>query len=258
MNPGYAEREISVLAKLNHRNIIKLYHCHVPTHPHDTPFLITEYCDKSTLKELVCVNMLNGQMVPKLFACQIFTSLAKAVAHCHNGDPLFSVWDEITHRDLTLSNIFIKTDERKAGHDYEYPLTIKLGDWGCGITQSEWINGDIEVDELPMADPMYDPPEKAYPEESTDVYQIGVVMWCILCFTETPDRDLSNLVGLRVWPGQGVYSKDLRDSITACMKEDPEERPSVGNLLTDLHQKRAALIANGFLGKVPFEWFKRA
>jgi serine/threonine protein kinase len=186
------------------------------------------------------------------------TSLAEAVAHCHNGDRLFSDWDEITHRDIVLSNIFIKTDERKAGHDYEYPLTIKLGDWGCGITQSQWINGDMEVDELPMPDPMYDSPGKDYPGESTDLYQIGVVMWCISCLTEAPDRDLSNLVGLEVWPGQGVYSKNLRDSITACLKEDPEERPSVGNLLTDLCQKRASLIANGLLDKVPSEWFKRA
>jgi serine/threonine protein kinase len=37
MNPGYAEREISILARLNHRNIVKLYQCYLPEYPHDTP-----------------------------------------------------------------------------------------------------------------------------------------------------------------------------------------------------------------------------
>jgi hypothetical protein len=250
MNPGYAEREISILARLNRRNIIKLYHCHLPTYPHDTPWLIADYCNKLTLKDYVRANALSGHVIPELFAWQIFTSLVEAVAYCHNGDLSSSDWDEITHRDVIMGNIFIKTEEHKAGPDYELPFTIRLGDWGCGISQSEWINGIMDMDELPMVDPKYDPPEKAYPEEPTDVCQIGLIMWCTFCLRESPDQDPFNHVGLEVWPGQGVYSKDLHDSITACVKDDPTERPSVRNLLTDLHQKHAALIHNGLLAKM--------
>jgi serine/threonine protein kinase len=105
----------------------------------------------------------------------------------------------------------------------------------------------MDVDELPMVDPKYDPREKTYPGEPTDVYQVGLVLWYIFCLRESPSQDASNHVGLDVWPGQRVYSQDLRDLITACVNDDPIERPSVRNLLTDLHQKRAALTTNGLL-----------
>jgi hypothetical protein len=78
---------------------------------------------------------------------------------------------------IILGNIFIKTDKRKGSQkSYEYPLTVKLGDWGCTTTNSEWSSGNLDVWELPLVEARYSPPEEAVAEEAADVYQIGVVM----------------------------------------------------------------------------------
>jgi hypothetical protein len=115
MNPGYAEREIGILARLDHKNIIALHGSHIPTDCHETPWITTDCCDKGTLKSLVLSHKAKKQPIPELFAWQIFESLVQAVVYCHNGASPFA-WDEITHRDIILSNIFIKTDKRKGCH----------------------------------------------------------------------------------------------------------------------------------------------
>jgi serine/threonine protein kinase len=145
MDPGYAEREIGILARLDHRNIVALHDNHIPADCHETPWIITDFCEKGTLKDLVTFTQGQEQLIPELFAWQIFESLVQAVVYCHNGDSPFA-WDEITHRDIILSNIFIQTDKRKGSQNsYEYPLTVKLGDWGCTTTNSEWSSGNLDV-----------------------------------------------------------------------------------------------------------------
>jgi serine/threonine protein kinase len=253
MNPGYAVREIDIIARLDHENIVKLQQGQVPLHRHDTPWIVTEFCDKKTLQDVIRSHRQKKQLVPELFAWQVFASLARAVSHCHNGDPMNSFWDEITHRDIILNNIFIKTNERS--QRYEYPLTVKLGDWGCGVTQSEWNSCSLTLDDLPVADYDYDTPENANPSQATDVYQIGVVMCCLLCLREMPGLDLDALERHQRWPGcHYSYSQDIRDLIIACIKEDPEKRPSANMLAIFVQQRCANLIAKGRLAKEPFEF----
>jgi hypothetical protein len=129
MNPGYAEREISILARLNHRNIIKLYHCHLPTYPHDTPWLIADYCNKLILKDYVRANALSGHVIPELFAWQIFTSLVEAVAYCHNGDLSSSDW---TRSHIGTSSWATSSSRQRS---------TKLAPITSSPSQSSWVIG---------------------------------------------------------------------------------------------------------------------
>jgi serine/threonine protein kinase len=255
MNPGYAVREIDILARLNHENIVELRQGHVPEHRHGTPWLVTDFCDKKTLQDLVCTRGRKTQLVPELFAWQVSASLARAVTHCHDGDlpDSWCQWDEITHHDIILNNIFIKTNERNLSH--EYPLTVKLGDWGCGVTQSEWSTANMTVDDLPAVDYDYDPPEHAVPGVATDIYQIGIVMCCLLCLRGMPGLELDRLARTKRWPGcNWNYSEEIRDLIIACINPAPDERPSASVLTAFVQQTCANLLANGRLSKEPFDF----
>jgi hypothetical protein len=88
LDPDYAQREISILAPLRHNNIVQLYDSYMPEqpkHPHATPWMVTEYCDKGTLKDLVRNTNKAGGKLPECFLWQVFESLARAVHYCHNG-----------------------------------------------------------------------------------------------------------------------------------------------------------------------------
>jgi hypothetical protein len=113
------------------------------------------------------------QLLPESFVWQIFHSLLSAIEYLQNGPPTFPVeWDRITRRALQ-----------------PYPFTVKLGDFGCGVTAMEYTYMELEVGDSPYIDQRYNPPEGAEPAESTDVYQIGLVLSMMYCTTGDPAND---------------------------------------------------------------------
>ncbi|KAF1918148.1 kinase-like domain-containing protein [Ampelomyces quisqualis] len=232
MEPGIARREVSILALLQHPNIVELHQSDIPDHHHDTPWIVAEHCDRGTVAHLVRRYKDSQQPVPDLFAWQILNSLAQAVHYCHHG-PLTQThddcsssepWDEITHRDIILSNIFIQTSN-EADNEWEYPVTVKLGDWGCAISQSEWTNGGLKVTDLPTVDAAYKPPEAALPAEATDIYQIGLVMGCIYRTADQPDEHWET------WSSSMLFPEQLLLLIASCLATEPGERPTARDLI---------------------------
>jgi serine/threonine protein kinase len=195
MAPGIARRETSILASLKHPNIVELHQSDIPANHHDTSRLVAEDCDRGTLAQLVRLFKDAQQPISDLFAWQVLDSLAQAVHYCDHEsltqalDDDFSsqLWDEVTHRDIILGNIFIKTSNQ-ANNQWEYPVTVKLGDWECAICHSEWTNGKMKVTDLPTVDAAYNPPEATLPTEATDVSQAGLVMGCIYRKEEQADK----------------------------------------------------------------------
>ncbi|KAH7073612.1 kinase-like domain-containing protein [Paraphoma chrysanthemicola] len=211
MRQGYARREITILSGLEHANIVQLYDSHIPEHGHGIPWMVTEFCEHLTVRDLVSLYASGGEMVPELFVWQIFESLAQVVQYCHHGLSSCKVWDRVSHRDIISSNVFTKADR-------------------------------LAKSAKPEVDTMYGALEGSAPTEAADVFEIGVVMWCLFCLKETPDADLTGLVWQRWQKGYEQYSKELGEFIVACLETKPEKRPSANALAEGLVATRGELV----------------
>jgi serine/threonine protein kinase len=252
MSVGYARREVNVLTDLKHPNIIRLYDSYKPDHCHDTPWMVTEYCDKKSLRGLIGTHRSLNIMLPEKFVWKIFQSLVSAVNHCHQRP------DPIAHRDITLDNIFLQTNGITHDDKDRYECDIKLGDFGCAVTLSEWTEKKLLVHDLPFVDPLYTPPEDALPTEGVDVFQIGLVMMCLYCLADAPEPvpwDIEDVTKDKQWPGDQHYHRNLRHLIEACLEYDPDKRPYASILADRLPRTLKALEARGVIavGDVPIK-----
>jgi serine/threonine protein kinase len=98
-------------------------------------------------------------------------------------------WGAVFHRDIIPSNIFLQWEPTgnavlpAAQATQAYPWTVKLGDFGCAMTINEYVNEDYDLsdDKMPTIDYQFDPPNGSIPDESTDIFQIGLVLTMMYC-----------------------------------------------------------------------------
>jgi len=248
MYPGFQAREMNILSRLHHRNIITLYDAHLPspvTERHASPYLVTEYCDHGTLADLIKTWNERGELIPESFVWQVFEALVTAVQYLHHGPYPYNEaaynWDPITHRDIIPSNIFLKSDSQANPSDY--PISIKLADFGCAITDSEMKAHNYTLCDLPLVADQYRPPEGAQATEATDMYQVGLVMSLMYCMTNSPLRDLVEAGNLSqdCLKGYKGYSPELRMFIEMCLDVDEDQRPDPSFFLLRIQSARRFL-----------------
>jgi len=255
MYPGFQAREINILSRLHHRNIITLYDVHLPspvTERHASPYLVTEYCDKGTLADLIKTWNKRGKLIPESFVWQVFEALVTAVQYLHHGPYPYNEaaynWDAITHRDIIPSNIFLKSDTQVNPRDY--PISIKLADFGCAITNSEMEAHNYTLCDLPVVADQYRPSEGAQATEATDMYQVGLVMSLMYCMTDSPLSNIAetgNLTQDYLADYKG-YSSELRMFIEMCLDVDDEQRPHTNFFLLRIQSARRFLSNAGKFG----------
>lgn len=247
--PGYATREIDILNRLSHHNIVTTYDSDEGQGPHDTPWIVTEYCTAFTLKTILKLFIGAKEMVPEMQVWQIFESLASAVQYCHHGPSNVTpgqskAWDAVSHRDIIPTNVLLTyaPDPNFPGH----PVTVKLADFGCAITASEMTARGFDVGDLPELDGDYTPPEGAVPSEATDIYQIGLIIFCFFSFRVDPDNERRE-ESAQSWPGYEFHTAELSRLFCSCLVYHPAERPTVKDLVEDLVRTRKELVAQGKL-----------
>eukprot|EP00056_Hartaetosiga_gracilis_P013173 m.216177 g.216177 ORF g.216177 m.216177 type:complete len:581 (+) comp13803_c0_seq1:128-1870(+) len=146
-------REVRILKKLNHPNIVKLYEvC-------DTPkklYLIMEYASGGEVFDYLVDK---GRMKEKDARVK-FRQILSAIEYCHaNG---------IVHRDLKAENLLLSKD-----------LNIKIADFGFANTFEEGRKLDTFCGSPPYAAPelflgrQYDGPE-------VDVWSLGVILYTLV------------------------------------------------------------------------------
>jgi len=162
LQPKYAfsaKKEIDILKKLDHENIIHIYECfdNVLWQKKKTTVFAIEYADGGELIEYL---MYTAKFEPPL-ARWFFKKLVEGVEYCHKND--------IVHRDLKHDNCLL-------GHDFN----LKITDFGFA---RKYFKDDKEQMKTAIGTAQYAAPEilaqKPY-DEKVDIFSMGVMLFIAL------------------------------------------------------------------------------
>ena len=203
-------REISILKKIDHKNIIKLYYA---LDEKRQIFLITEYIGAMSLHAY-----LKSKPFRKLEereAKKLFYQIVQALDYCHSKN--------IVHRDIKLENILL--DEK---------MTIKIIDFGFSII----IPSNKKLN-IFCGTPSYMAPEivnkMMYNGHATDVWALGILLYVLLHgnfpFKGVDDKDLFRRIGKGRFEINENLSKESKGLLQMILKVNPNERVSTHQIL---------------------------
>ena len=207
----YFKREIEIMYKLHHTNIIKLY-----GHFEDNNFLylIMEYMSKGNLYNLIS----SHKNLSLKFIVSILSNILSSIYYLHNMTP------PIIHRDIKAENVLIGEND-----------IIKLSDFGW----SNYIYYSGEQRNTYCGTPIYLPPEmilnKGH-DERIDIWCFGILMFELLCssspFQGKNEEELNN----NILKGNIIWSKkidnDAKDLICKILVTDPNKRIGIKDIIT--------------------------
>lgn len=211
-NPEFLDRfrrEATAASRMSHHNIVNLLD--IGDDP-KAPYLVFEYVDGKTLKEIIT----DHGRLPQATAVQIAIRILSALRHAHEAG--------IIHRDIKPQNILVD----RQGY-------IKVSDFG--IARMVGANTMQDEDGKPsiMGSVHYFSPEQARGETATvssDLYSVGVVLYEMLTGTvpfegETPVAIAIQHVQVAPKPVRELnpaVSQALEAVVAKAMEKDPKQR----------------------------------
>mmetsp|Transcript_50255 Transcript_50255/g.129370 ORF Transcript_50255/g.129370 Transcript_50255/m.129370 type:complete len:470 (-) Transcript_50255:258-1667(-) len=227
-----AMQEVHHMKELTHPNIVEYHEFFIDD---EDLCIVMAYCEGGDLYSVIQEKMKSKDLFKEEEILNWFVQLALALQYMHSKRML--------HRDLKSQNIFL-TKNRKV---------IKLGDFGIARKLQE----TLEMAQTCVGTPFYMSPElcqnRPYSYKS-DVWALGCVLYELATLKHAFDaKNLSQLV-LKIVRGTyppipSRYSSDLSDLIKAMLEQEPDDRPSVSEILNmpflkrraaALHQERGA------------------
>jgi serine/threonine-protein kinase len=206
---GRFQREVELLSKLNHNNLVAFYEANLAG---DQPYIVMECVEGLSLDRILT----RKGLLKVADACEITRQVALGLQHAHD--------QQIVHRDIKPSNIMV-TPEGK----------VKLLDWGLGRIWEETSNPEIF---LTMANQTLGTPDYIAPEallnshqadHLSDIYSLGGTLFTLL--TGMPPREWRNGN-----PDIGVLRKP--DSAMNSVRRDT--KPGLRRLVNQLlHKNRS-------------------
>lgn len=176
------QREVRVLAALNHPNIVSVFDSGQTPDGHD--YLVMNYLSGRSLEEFMKESRTGEDPPPDpAMLLRLFLKICDAVNAAHMRG--------ITHRDLSPSNIVI--DERNEPHILDFGLARTAFDRFITVRQK-----DISVTGQFLGKLAYASPEQARGEPDkidirTDVYALGVILYQILTGGNYPYKVVGNI-----------------------------------------------------------------
>ncbi|KAL5256617.1 hypothetical protein ACHWQZ_G011760 [Mnemiopsis leidyi] len=222
-----AQHEVDVLSLLSHRNIVGYYNNYVDS---EVMYIEMEYANGGTLSHLIG---LQQQPFPEEEVLWYFYQLCCACAYLHSNG--------IIHRDIKTVNIFLN----KTG-------ILKVGDFGI----SKMLTSDSEAADSIVGTPYYMSPEicRGLPYGyKSDVWSCGCVLYEMLELRKTFDatnqlRLVYSIVTKEFKPVSESWSQDLRNILTSMLQKDPDNRPTVQDILDTPYMKGCEKILEERLG----------
>lgn len=161
------QQEAMSVSKLNHPNIIRVYHFEVPAK--SEPYLIMDYVEGEPLSDIL---EREGPM-PLERTVSIFSRVCDALAHAHDAG--------IVHRDIKPSNIIIGINE-------DGSESVKIVDFGIAkIVTGEPSQQNVTQTGEVFGSPLYMSPEQCAAKQMdarSDIYSTACVIY--ECLTGKP------------------------------------------------------------------------
>jgi serine/threonine-protein kinase len=236
-NDAFRERfktEARAVAKMDHLNIVNVYDV---GNDGDINFIVMEYINGETLKELI----LKRAPFDSEVAADVASQIAAALAHAHKNG--------VIHRDIKPQNILITHNG-----------TVKVADFG--IARSSMTDTAEPTGGSTLGSVHYISPEQAKGGRITaqsDLYALGILMFEMLTGTLPFDADNAAEIALmhlhEPMPDVRALNPDVFASMAGIIqnltKKDPAERyDDAERLVKDLGQA-AASPAKNFGVKAP-------
>lgn len=196
--------EARAAASLSHQNIVSVYDV---GNDGDIYFIVMEYVDGCTLKELINRKAPFGNKEVISIALQV----ASALEHAHTHG--------IIHRDIKPQNILVSGSGNNAG-------SVKVTDFGIArAASSTTTTGEA------MGSVHYFSPEQAkggFVDAKSDIYSLGIMMFEMLTGTLPFDGDSPVALAM----------KHIKDSLPDILQLNPNASNSLVKIINKATQKR--------------------
>ncbi|KAF8323689.1 kinase-like protein [Clavulina sp. PMI_390] len=196
-------------------------------------FILMEFCPGGGI-----IDMMNRRLRERLTEAEIltiFVDVCEGLAYMHNLKP------PLLHRDLKVENILQAS-----------ATSYKLCDFGSATptsTRAPSTTADLRALEYDLnrhttlqyrAPEMVDVYLRRPIDEKSDIWALGVLLYK-LCYYTTPFEEHGPLAILNVsyrTPPYPVYSGQMNALIASMLREHGTQRPSVFDLLDQVHRMR--------------------
>lgn len=210
------ETEAKVVSSLNHANIIRVIG---HGQDHDRRYIIQEYVEGSSLKELIGAE----GAIPWQSALPMAIQISLALEYAHKNG--------IVHRDIKSPNILISLDR-----------TAKVTDFG--IAQATTASTITLTNGISFGSIHYSSPEQArgaIMSEKSDIYSLGIVMYEMVTGRVPFDSDTSVAIAIKHLqefpPLPSLINKTvphgLDQIIMKCLQKSPDNRYENARQLVD-------------------------
>lgn len=200
-NQKRIDREIEVLKKVNHHNIIRLYSI---IENDSKIFIIQEYAPGSDLFEYIHKN----KKLSEKEACLLYQQIISGIEYLHNLG--------ISHRDLKPENILITNSN-----------VLKIIDFGLSVLYSK-----NELLNTHCGSPCYASPEmiegKSYRGLPADIWSSGIILFLMLTghlpFNELTNKKLYAKIRTGKFTIPKELSHEVKDLIKKILEINPRKR----------------------------------
>eukprot|EP00051_Salpingoeca_urceolata_P033955 m.503086 g.503086 ORF g.503086 m.503086 type:complete len:438 (+) comp69980_c0_seq1:1-1314(+) len=219
--------EVNLLRGFCHRNIVR-YYDRIIDRATSTLYIVTEYCQGGDLLQLIRRCRQTRTLVEEAFVWSVLGQLLSALKECHCRKD-----GAVMHRDLKPANVFL--DDKQ---------NIKLGDFGLARV----LSNSTSYAQTFVGTPYYMSPEQihhcAYNEKS-DVWSLGCLVYELAALRPPFEAPNQTVLSHKIRAGKfrGIphsYSSRLDQLIRSMLRVDPEQRPSLDDMLREPKVKEHA------------------
>ncbi|KAL8180337.1 UNVERIFIED_CONTAM: Testis-specific serine/threonine-protein kinase 1 [Gekko kuhli] len=213
----FLPREIDILAKVNHRSIIKTYEIFETSD--GKVYIVMELGVQGDLLEFI---KSKGAM-PEEIARKMFRQLCSAIKYCHDLD--------IVHRDLKCENLLLDKDYH-----------IKLSDFGFSKRLVRDEEGKVIHSKTFCGSAAYAAPEVLqgipYEPKIYDIWSLGVILYIMVCGSMPyDDSNIRKMLRLQKehrvhFPKSKNLSTDCKDLIYRMLQPDVGRRLRIEDILS--------------------------